>query len=60
QWILDSGASEHMSGDINWMKDLKLTESIARITAAGGRTLTASSCGSVNLTNHLAHKVTLS
>ncbi|EIW72211.1 hypothetical protein TREMEDRAFT_25082 [Tremella mesenterica DSM 1558] len=29
QWILDSGASEHMIGDINWMKDLKLTESIA-------------------------------
>lgn len=58
-WILDSGASEHMSGDRSVFTSLTRHETPISITIASGDSLASTYYGQVNLLNHLGEKVSL-
>jgi len=59
QWILDSGASENMTGDRAWFDSLQPLASTVRIVTAGGTSLAADSAGPVSLANHRGERVVL-
>jgi hypothetical protein len=59
RWIIDSGASEHMTGDESLLFDVKALDSTIRIATAGSGTLEAPSIGSTSLLNKRKEKVTL-
>jgi hypothetical protein len=59
RWIIDSGASEHMTGDESLLFDIKALDSTIRIATAGSGTLEAPSIGSTSLLNQRKEKVTL-
>jgi len=57
QWILDSGASENMTGDRAWFESIQRMVSTVRIATAGGASLASHSYGSVHLANHQGERV---
>ncbi len=59
QWILDSGASENMTGERAWFDSIQIMGSTVRIATAGGASLAPHSCGSVQLANHKGERVVL-
>ena len=59
QWIMDSGASENMTGDRAWFDSLQPLASTVRIATAGGTSLAADSAGPVSLANHRGERVVL-
>jgi len=59
QWILDSGASENMTGDRAWFESLHPMGSTVRIATAGGASLASHSLGSVHPANHKGERVVL-
>lgn len=56
-WILDSGASEHMLGDRSVFTSLTRHETPISITIASGDSLVSTHYGQVNLLNHFGEKV---
>lgn len=60
KWILDSGASENMTGDKSWVTDIIALDSTVRISTASGGSLAATSSGCVTFANHLKKRVKLS
>jgi hypothetical protein len=57
-WILDSGASEHMSGDRSMFTSLSRHDHPISITIASGNLLVSTHHGQVKLLNHLGEMVT--
>ena len=51
-WILDSGASVHMTGHKDWLEDMKPLSTPVQVTVASGATLPATEEGSTRLLNH--------
>jgi hypothetical protein len=60
KWILDSGASENMTGDKSWVTDIIALDSTVRISTASGGSLAATSSECVTFANHLKKRVKLS
>jgi hypothetical protein len=58
RWIIDSGASEHMTGDKSLLENIESLNPVTRITTAGNGALEATSQGSVSLINSRKEKVT--
>ena len=58
-WILDSGASESMTGDRAWFESIQPMGSTVRIATAGGTSLASDSAGPVHLSNHKGERVVL-
>lgn len=59
EWILDSGASESMTGDRSWLQDLHRISPIT-ITVANGGSLTANEAGTAVFLNHRGTPIQLS
>uniref|UniRef100_A0A803LYH3 Retrovirus-related Pol polyprotein from transposon TNT 1-94-like beta-barrel domain-containing protein n=1 Tax=Chenopodium quinoa TaxID=63459 RepID=A0A803LYH3_CHEQI len=59
EWIIDSGASDHMTGYLNTMHDVVKSKNNPQINLPIGQTTTISHFGNVNLGNKLTLKYVL-
>lgn len=55
-WILDSGASDHMVGTIDWLRDVKKLDKPVLIKVASGQTLESNHSGSIDIIAKIGRK----
>lgn len=53
-WILDSGASDHMSFDVEALYDLRLLESPVSVSLPNGHKVQVTQCGKLRINDQLA------
>ncbi|EKD00935.1 hypothetical protein A1Q2_04808 [Trichosporon asahii var. asahii CBS 8904] len=51
-WVIDSGASRHMTGDLSWLTELTQLDVPRRVTVANGKALNSTHQGTARLLNH--------
>ena len=53
-WVIDSGATDHMTGTSGLLSDLEQSSSLPNVTLANGSTTTVSGLGTANLSPNLS------
>ena len=53
-WVIDSGATDHMTGTSSLLSDLEQSSSLPNVTLADGSAIAVSGLGTVNLSPNLS------